>query len=751
MLRYSLLLFNLLAALTIRAQQSFTLTGKISGHPDGMIRIGYEAAGGKRVSDSSRISNGSFSFHGMLDGPTNAYIYENPRASMDDPNVTDFFVEPGDMTITLKQGAFREAVITGSTTETEYQLLKAAQEPIREEEKPLIKRYDAANAAYRKAVKAKADDRTLDTLKYRAAAIHDAFDPFNDRMAQMDYQFFAAHPQSYVTAYMLQYHTSSLPLDSLQLFYDRLGSVLQQSSPGRHIAEEIAMLKAGSPGSMAADFSKKDLHGQQVTLSAYRGKYVLLDFWASWCVPCRKSMPHVKELYDQYKDKGLAVIAIADDDNNPDAWKKAIAKDGTDSWPNILRGLDWELRRKGEKNPEDLDDKFGIHSLPTKILIDPNGMIIGRYTKGTDEEAAALDAQLAKAFADNTVTIDGSLQGLTAGTWVYCFLNANRDRKDSVRSFGGGFKMMVTVPEGEADQYILQIGPKLQAGAISLVYLDKGTVTVKGPGPLLKDAVVTGGEAVSDYNAFGEYLKNSSQLAGSDSVYKKFRDLYAKKDTLGYTALEPELQRIDSIKTELTKAWILQHPSSRVASMILTFNLGRLDLDKKVAIYDQLTPEAKNNASGKRLEYSIRVNNLTGIGKKALDFTQTDTAGRPVSLRDFHGRYVLLDFWASWCMPCRAENPNVVAAFRKYKDKNFTVLSVSLDRPGAKDAWLDAIHHDGLDWTHVSDLQFWNNAVAKLYDIESIPSNLLLDPNGVIVSKNLHGEELEKKLGEVLP
>jgi thiol-disulfide isomerase/thioredoxin len=127
-----------------------------------------------------------------------------------------------------------------------------------------------------------------------------------------------------------------------------------------------------------------------------KGKYVLIDFWASWCVPCRKSMPHVKELYDRYKDKGLEVIGVSDDDRDTAAWVKAVAKDGTGIWHNVLRGLDWDKLRKNEKNDKDISDKFGIHSLPTKILIDRNGMIIGRYDKGTEEEAAAMDKKMAE-------------------------------------------------------------------------------------------------------------------------------------------------------------------------------------------------------------------------------------------------------------------------------------------------------------------------------------------------------------------
>jgi peroxiredoxin len=134
--------------------------------------------------------------------------------------------------------------------------------------------------------------------------------------------------------------------------------------------------------------------------------------------------------------------------------------------------------------------------------------------------------------------------------------------------------------------------------------------------------------------------------------------------------------------------------------------------------------------------------------KAAPNFTLPDTSGKPVSLSSFKGKYVLVDFWASWCKPCRMENPNVVKAYNQYKDKNFTVLGVSLDKD--KNAWVDAIKQDSLTWTHVSDLQYWNSAVVPLYGFDGIPYNVLLDPNGIIIGRGLRGEDLENKLKEVL-
>lgn len=196
--------------------------------------------------------------------------------------------------------------------------------------------------------------------------------------------------------------------------------------------------------------------------------------------------------------------------------------------------------------------------------------------------------------------------------------------------------------------------------------------------------------------------------------------------------------------------FIKQHPNSLVSLYALYRDFSyRLTPEEIKANLQLLNPSLQNTEYGNILKELVSTMERVAVGKKAPDFALKDHEGNVVKLSDRLGKgYLLVDFWASWCGPCRKENPNVVKVYSEYKDKGFDVFGVSLD--ASKEPWLKAIEKDHLTWTHVSDLQFWNNAAAKLYGIRSIPSNLLLDKDGVIIAKNLRGEELEAKLAELL-
>lgn len=166
-------------------------------------------------------------------------------------------------------------------------------------------------------------------------------------------------------------------------------------------------------------------------------------------------------------------------------------------------------------------------------------------------------------------------------------------------------------------------------------------------------------------------------------------------------------------------------------------------------LFRGLDRKVKRSTKGKIFQRYLDALKNTQPGKKAPSITQFDQAGEPFALSDLKGQYVLVDFWASWCPPCREENPKLVKTYEEFKDKNFEILGVSFDREF--DPWIKAIKDDKLTWKHVSDLQGWDNAAGLAYGIKAIPQNILVDPEGKVVARNLHGEELDKKLREILP
>jgi peroxiredoxin len=282
-----------------------------------------------------------------------------------------------------------------------------------------------------------------------------------------------------------------------------------------------------------------------------------------------------------------------------------------------------------------------------------------------------------------------------------------------------------------------------------MLYLVNGTTLINSTDSLAK-ATVTGTKVNVDAQEYEKFMQpvtdanralNAEYYAASAEKRKskEFGDYINKKE-----------DSISTLESKQDSLYILSHNDSYMSLQALRGMGGPYpDYNKLQPKFDMLSADLRASKAGIKYQEYLNIIKNVSVGHIAPDFAEADTNGNVVKLSSFHGKYVLLDFWASWCGPCRAENPNVVKAYNNFKGKNFTILSVSLDRPGKKDAWLKAIHNDHLTWNHVSDLKFWDNDAAKLYGIQAIPQNLLLDPNGKIIAKDLFGDDLEKKLSEI--
>ncbi len=337
------------------------------------------------------------------------------------------------------------------------------------------------------------------------------------------------------------------------------------------------------------------------------------------------------------------------------------------------------------------------------------------------------------------ITINGTddtwliLQQYTDGDWV---------KFDSAEMVGGK-----AILHGEVEMpemfYIALKGTR----SFMPVFVENGNMTILAEYDKIRNPEVTGSASHRKYIEFNESLVDIDALYAELS--QQYRAASADKDKVLAEQITEEFMDIDKRKAAHIKNFAISNNTSVVAPYVIVNNSYMFEVQDMEDVMTALDPVIENSVYTKSVSEKVAVLKRVAIGQPFVDFTLNDPEGNPVSLASVTGtNYILVDFWASWCQPCRRENPNIVLAYNNFHDKGFDIFGISFDKNHGD--WVQAITDDNLSWSHVSDLKFWSSEAGKLYGVQSIPHSILLDPDGIIIAKNLRGEELQNKLAELL-
>lgn len=355
---------------------------------------------------------------------------------------------------------------------------------------------------------------------------------------------------------------------------------------------------------------------------------------------------------------------------------------------------------------------------------------------------AAIAFSLAACVSTPKFTIKGTIEGEQEGKQSNnAYLLKNKDTLAQAAIVNGKFVLTGNVAE-MTDAYLILEGKRMGLPVIlenanyTAIFNQNNPMETKIEGPANQGIV-------NEFMAIqGEQRMNQSR------IYKEYREAYEANDTAKIRQLQEDYEKSNKESAEKQDALLKDNADTYAAAFIITNKMGGMEAEELKAAFEQLGPNAQASERGKKIAERIDKLAAVAIGQVAPDFTLNTPEGKPLSMHSIKGKAKIIDFWASWCVPCRAENPNVVKIYKEFHKKGLEILGVSLDND--KDKWLEAIKKDNLTWNHVSDLKGWSNEAAQLYTVNGIPHMVVVDENNVIVAKNLRGDALKAKIAEML-
>lgn len=339
-----------------------------------------------------------------------------------------------------------------------------------------------------------------------------------------------------------------------------------------------------------------------------------------------------------------------------------------------------------------------------------------------------------------TFKISGKVTGLPDKTWLFVRTSTPDVKLDSTQVINGKF-----ILSGKMEHKITLVYLHTNKYADYLSFwLEEDPLTIDLKSGEFKKAIITGSKTQKEDDLLSKLKAPNIRLQDSLSqLITSTKDETYKKD------LKKNLKDAQQLERELDINYVKNNPNSIIAVNLLQVYTSTWGKEKSAELYENLSAEMKNTTYGKTISNFLRLNKEIKIGGKFADFEQANTAGKKIKLSGIKAKYILLEFWGSWCGPCREENPNLVKTYNTYKAKGFEVLGVAADDNKAQ--WLKAIKDDQLPWENVSDLKGDKNEASLIYGINAFPTNYLIDEKGIIIAKNLRGDALSKKLQELLP